>query len=166
MAEKEKIIVSAYTGYLMCDFGKVHEYIQEILERPVYTHELANNNIQEEIHEKTKQDFIKICGSENAGLSIDDKLIHNEKEPAEIIIKSLNERIQMLKETVKMATFVLEKQLPRTPDYEGDGYSEGKLVYDTWICPNCGEHYEVGYHDYDYCPKCGQHIQHADWEAE
>ncbi len=67
MTEKEKIIVSAYTGYLMCDFSKVHEYIQEILERPVYTHELADSNIQEEIREKSKLDFIKICGSENVG---------------------------------------------------------------------------------------------------
>lgn len=59
-----------------------------------------------------------------------------------------------------------EKQIAKTPDYEGDGYADGKLVYDTWICPNCGEHYEVGYHDYDYCPKCGQHIQHEEWERD
>lgn len=57
-----------------------------------------------------------------------------------------------------------EKQIAKTPDYEGDGYSEGKLILDTWICPNCGRHYEVGYHDYEYCPHCGQHILHADWE--
>ena len=58
------------------------------------------------------------------------------------------------------------KQLAKTPDYEGDGYADGQLVYDTWICPNCGEHYEVGYQNYDCCPKCGQHIQHEDWESE
>lgn len=44
------------------------------------------------------------------------------------------------------------------PDDEGDGYSDGQLVYDTWICPSCGQHYEVDYDDYDYCPECGQHI--------
>ena len=69
-------------------------------------------------------------------------------------------------EALKTAIFALEKQIPKSPDYEGDGYSEGKLVYDTWICPNCGEHYEVGYDNYDYCPNCGQHIQHADWESK
>lgn len=57
-----------------------------------------------------------------------------------------------------------EKHIGQTPYYEGDGYYGGKFVYDTWICPNCGEHYEVGYDNYKYCPECGQHIQHADWE--
>lgn len=70
------------------------------------------------------------------------------------------------REVLGMAISALEKQVAETPDYEGDGYADGELVYDTWICPNCGEYYEVGYHDYDYCPKCGQHIQHEDWERE
>lgn len=35
MTLDEKIIVSAYTGYLMCDFSLVHAYIQKILGRPV-----------------------------------------------------------------------------------------------------------------------------------
>ena len=34
---------------------------------------------------------------------------------------------------------------PKKPYYEGDGYSDGELVYDTWICPNCGKSYEVDY---------------------
>lgn len=54
----------------------------------------------------------------------------------------------------------LEKRIPMEPDYEGDGYADGELVYDTWICPNCGRHYEVDYDDYEYCPQCGQAI---DW---
>lgn len=56
-----------------------------------------------------------------------------------------------------------EKQTANKPDYEGDGYSDGQLVYDTWICPSCGKHYEVDYDNYDYCPNCGQHI---DWSNE
>lgn len=52
----------------------------------------------------------------------------------------------------------LEKQIPKEPDYEGDGYWNGELVYDTWICPNCGKVYEVDYDNYKYCPKCGQAI--------
>lgn len=56
-----------------------------------------------------------------------------------------------------------EKQTPQSPTYEGDGYSNGQLVYDTWVCPCCGQTYEVDYDDYEYCPKCGQHI---DWSDE
>lgn len=57
----------------------------------------------------------------------------------------------------------MEKKTAKKPDYEGDGYSDGHLVYDTWICPCCGKHYEVDYDDYDFCPACGQHI---DWSNE
>lgn len=56
-----------------------------------------------------------------------------------------------------------DKQKPMKPEYEGDGYADGQLVYDTWICPNCGERYEVDYDDYAYCPKCGQAI---DWKED
>lgn len=57
MTEEEKIIVSAYTGYLMCDFHKVHKYIEDKLGRPIYTHEMAFDSVQKEIHEKQKPIF-------------------------------------------------------------------------------------------------------------
>ena len=31
MTHREKVIISAYTGVLMCDFGDVHEYIEKYL---------------------------------------------------------------------------------------------------------------------------------------
>lgn len=51
-----------------------------------------------------------------------------------------------------------ERNTPKEVMYEGDGYSEGEMVYDTWICPNCGVKYEVDYDDYDFCPECGQAV--------
>lgn len=60
--------------------------------------------------------------------------------------------------TVEECREAMEKQKAKMPTYEGDGYSDGEFVYDTWICPNCGEYYEVGYDDYEYCPNCGQHL--------
>ena len=57
-----------------------------------------------------------------------------------------------------------ELNIAKAPDYEGDGVDkDGNIIYDTWICPNCGEKYEVDYDVYEYCPKCGQAIQ---WENE
>lgn len=58
-----------------------------------------------------------------------------------------------------------EKQTAKRPDYEGDGYSDGQLVYDTWICPCCGQHYEVDCDRYDYCPNCGQKLDWSDEES-
>lgn len=62
-------------------------------------------------------------------------------------------------EARNMAIKALEKQIPKKPTYDGDGYApDGTLVYDTWICPCCGKRYEVDYDDYTYCPNCGQKI--------
>lgn len=60
-----------------------------------------------------------------------------------------------------LAFHAIEKQIPKKPDYEGGGYGyDGEIIYDTWICPTCGEHYEMDYAEYDFCPNCGQAI---DW---
>lgn len=64
-------------------------------------------------------------------------------------------------EAMELAVNALEKQIAKKPDIEGDGYADGQLVYDTWICPCCEKHYEIDYDNYDYCPNCGQHIDRS-----
>lgn len=61
MTKQEKIVVSAYTGVLMCDFSDLHEYIEKKLGRPVWTHELASEEVQKEIRQKAKDDFLELC---------------------------------------------------------------------------------------------------------
>lgn len=61
MTKHEAIVVSAYTGFLMCNFSDVHEYVEKKLGRPVWTHEFADKNIWDEIREKIRPDFVKIC---------------------------------------------------------------------------------------------------------
>lgn len=86
-------------------------------------------------------------------------------------LESINLSITALKElqeyreigTVEECREAIEKQKPKTPDYEGNGYADGEIVYDIWICPNCGTEYEVDYDKYKYCPECGQAI---DWSEE
>lgn len=81
------------------------------------------------------------------------------------IAKQALEEIQQYREigTVEECRAAMEKQKPKKPDYEGDGYADGHMVYDTWICPCCGKKYEVDYDDYKRCPECGQVI---DWSEE
>ena len=66
-------------------------------------------------------------------------------------------------EGIKTAIQALEKQIPKKPALEGDGYSEGELVIDTWYCPNCDAAYELDYYRHKYCPECGQRIN---WDGQ
>lgn len=72
MTEKERVIVSAYTGYLMCDFGEVHLYIEQVLGRPVWTHELASSEMWEKIRKAASADFLALCSGAGAGLAKDE----------------------------------------------------------------------------------------------
>ena len=56
-----------------------------------------------------------------------------------------------------------ERDTAKIPDYEGDGYADGHMVYDTWVCPTCGCDYEMDYQEYERCPHCGQLI---DWSIK
>lgn len=58
MNKKEAAIVSAYTGYLIGDFEDFHKYVEQILQKPVFTHSLPE--LMNEIHEKSKADFVNI----------------------------------------------------------------------------------------------------------
>lgn len=86
-------------------------------------------------------------------------------EMEEMAIQALEE-VQQYRQigTVDECRAAMKKQTAKKPDYEGDGYSDGQLVYDTWICPSCGKRYEVFYDDYDYCPNCGQKLDWSDDE--
>lgn len=63
-----------------------------------------------------------------------------------------------------VARIALEKQIPKKPTYDGDGYApDGTFVWDEWICPCCGTRYEVDFDEHDFCPNCGQKL---DWSDE
>lgn len=67
MTDREKAIVMAYTGTAMLTGEKLQiffEYIEKILGRPVWTHELAVELVWNEIKEKSKADFLEICKTE------------------------------------------------------------------------------------------------------
>lgn len=83
--------------------------------------------------------------------------LENENTIGEYTPLEYQKAIIMLQELV-------EKENPKELDYEGDGYFNGELVYDTAICRSCCRHFEIEYEEhYKYCPSCGQRL---DWSDE
>lgn len=64
MTKHECAVVTAYTGVTMLqgdDLDIFYKYVEEILGRPVFTHELASNEMTYKIKQASKKDFIDIC---------------------------------------------------------------------------------------------------------
>jgi len=64
MTLRERVIIEVYTGYCMTsgeERKEVYKYMSELMGRPVYTHELANKSIQDELHKRAQLDFISLC---------------------------------------------------------------------------------------------------------
>tara|TARA_R110002126_G_scaffold185903_1_gene334588 strand:- start:1132 stop:1335 length:204 start_codon:yes stop_codon:yes gene_type:complete len=60
LTTEQAAIIGAYTGILLGNFADKHEYIEKILGRSVYTHEMADKDFWEELKEKVKPDLMKI----------------------------------------------------------------------------------------------------------
>ena len=64
MTDREKAIVMAYTGICMLTGDKLqifHKYVEDIIGRPIWTREMGIASIVDEIKEKSKPDFLKLC---------------------------------------------------------------------------------------------------------
>ena len=61
---------------------------------------------------------------------------------------------QNLGKLVDSCMDAIRKQIPEKPFLWGDGYADGKMVYDMYSCPNCEKSYEIE-ERYRYCPNCG-----------
>lgn len=87
------------------------------------------------------------------------------KKAKDEVINSLEE-IQQYRAigTPEECREAVEKQKAKRCNLIGDGYADGKMVYDTYECPNCGKQYEVEYDEFNYCPECGQKLEEIIYE--
>ena len=60
MTKREAAIVGAYTGVVVGSFDDIQKYIEELVGRPVWTHELASEQFFDEIHQLAKPDFMAL----------------------------------------------------------------------------------------------------------
>lgn len=63
MNKREAAIVTAFTGKLCGSFSDFHAYAEEIMSRPIWTHEFGSKELSEELKQASRKDFISL--SEN-----------------------------------------------------------------------------------------------------
>jgi len=108
MTDKEKAIVMAHTGICMLTGDKFeifHMYVEDIMGRPVFTHEIGF--LADTIKEKSKADFLALCADES------------KYTPAE------REKIDRVIEEIKEASFKYRFELN---DYEGKHTEQWEIV--------------------------------------
>ena len=158
MTDREKAIVMAYTGKCMLTGDKFqifHKYVEDIMGRPVYTHEMAIKAVDDEIKEKSKADFIALCADESSleepctdAISREDALMAltgEWKESRDEILSLAIRRIRVLP--------------PVTPAEKVGQWIEERTYME---CPNCHDiwHYEENQTErFKYCPTCGGRIK-------
>lgn len=64
MTKQEAAVLTAYTGINCCkDFSYFHKYVEGLLKRPIFTHELAHKEVWELIKDKSEPDFMDIVSN-------------------------------------------------------------------------------------------------------
>lgn len=61
MTRQEAAIITAFTGILCGSIRDFQAYVENKLDRPVWTHEFAGKELADEIKEAAREDFIAIC---------------------------------------------------------------------------------------------------------
>lgn len=129
MTDHEKAVVMAYTGVTMLKgekFQVFHKYVEDLLGRPVFTHELADADIAENIKEKSRDDFLKLCeegekAEKGVYLAIEkgalaDVMAGQRQRIAELIAKDDD-----LAQELAVTQSQLEEARKRLKRYEGGG---------------------------------------------
>ena len=57
LTEEQCVIITGFTGIFLGSFSAFHKAVEEKLGRPVFTHELGNKKLWEEIKPKFEEDF-------------------------------------------------------------------------------------------------------------
>lgn len=64
LIKEQAVIISGYTGILICNFADLHEDVEKRMGRPVWTHEFGDEDFNEERKDLYRDDFIDLAPEE------------------------------------------------------------------------------------------------------
>lgn len=65
MTKREFVVVSAFSGILLCEYEDWRAYVEEVFGRKFYAHEMATDEFWEELKQKSEKELKKICEETN-----------------------------------------------------------------------------------------------------
>lgn len=67
LTKEQAIVISAYTGFLCCDFGDMHEDVEKRLGSPILSHMFGSQKFVDDVIKPLyKEDFISMVPEEDA----------------------------------------------------------------------------------------------------
>ena len=127
MTTREKAIVSAYTGFLMCDMSEMLKYMSEKLGWTISEQELLSRHcdyeFEDELAEKIRPDFLALCDT----LTTREKAIVSAW--SRLLIGNMDDMLKYVSE--KMGRTMSEQDLKKYLSY-----GEFHQKYDAAILPD------------------------------
>ena len=61
MKREESLLISAYTGYMLCpQFSELHKYIEEVMGEPIFTHQLGSEEFNKVLRGKLQPRILEL----------------------------------------------------------------------------------------------------------
>lgn len=60
LTKEQAIVITGYTGITACNFSHFHEDVEKRMDRPVFTHEFANEQFMEKVQGLYRDDFMAL----------------------------------------------------------------------------------------------------------
>lgn len=64
LTREQAAIIGVYTGVTCGPFTDVHQKIEQVLGRPVWTHEMADKYLWQDVKARIKEEFLAICAED------------------------------------------------------------------------------------------------------
>ena len=65
LTKEQAIIISGYTGILICRFSDLHNDVEKRMGRPVWTHEFGDESFTGQVEDLYREDFIALAPEES-----------------------------------------------------------------------------------------------------
>lgn len=59
----QAVVLTGYTGILMCSFTEFHADVETRLQRPIFTHQFGDDKFAQQIKEMYEEEFMTLIGA-------------------------------------------------------------------------------------------------------